>query len=230
MPLRRLALAAALVLPLSAQPAWSPELSLTVRGVGSVVPSPDGSLVAYTETRNVIEEERSEQLTHLWLASARRRPRRRQLTRRRPQRHRPRLLPRFPPSLLPLLPLRPGQPLPPSRATAAKPAAPPLERPDAYLRPLPDGRSIVFAGLPDDPDEARAAGRSQDFRVIDANPDPRLWLLPVQDAARRPPPPRRTSPATPPPSTGPATPRSLVFEHWPRPRRRLLEPVRSRRN
>ncbi|MCA2969205.1 MAG: PD40 domain-containing protein, partial [Acidobacteriaceae bacterium] len=154
MPLRRLALAAALALPLSAQPAWSPELSLTVRGVGSVVPSPDGSLVAYTETRNVIEEERSEQLTHLWLASADG-ARRRQLT----TGDHSATAPAFSPDSrhLYFLSSRSGQ-VNLYRIPVDGGEARPLLRWSGQISlfaPSPDGRSIVFAGLPDDPDEAR---------------------------------------------------------------------------
>ena len=43
---------------------------MQVKSVGSVVPSPDGSLVAYTQTRTVMEEEKSERLTHIFLARA----------------------------------------------------------------------------------------------------------------------------------------------------------------
>jgi dipeptidyl aminopeptidase/acylaminoacyl peptidase len=50
--------------------AWTPELSLQVRPVGDVVPSPDGTLVAYTQSRAVIEAEKSEVDTQVFLARA----------------------------------------------------------------------------------------------------------------------------------------------------------------
>src|SRR5690242_13913968 len=53
---------------LSAQNSWTPELSLRVQSVADAVPSPDGALVLYTQTRHVIEEERSEQVTQVFLA------------------------------------------------------------------------------------------------------------------------------------------------------------------
>jgi hypothetical protein len=40
--------------------AWTPELSMQVQPVGDVVPSPDGKLVAYTQSHAVIETEKSE--------------------------------------------------------------------------------------------------------------------------------------------------------------------------
>src|ERR1700733_9809531 len=50
--------------------AWTPELSPQVRPVGDVVPSPDGALVAYTQSRAVIEAEKSEVDTQVFLARA----------------------------------------------------------------------------------------------------------------------------------------------------------------
>jgi len=43
---------------------------MAFRGVGEVTPSPDGKLVLWTETRAVMEEEKSENLTHIFLAKA----------------------------------------------------------------------------------------------------------------------------------------------------------------
>ncbi len=48
---------------------WTPELSMRYRGVGGVALSPDGSLVAYTVRAPVMEGEKSEYLTHVWVAS-----------------------------------------------------------------------------------------------------------------------------------------------------------------
>jgi Tol biopolymer transport system component len=63
----------ALLLALGSLPAqnhWTAELSLRVQSVGGVIPSSDGSLVAYTQTRHVIEEERSEQVSQVFLAKS----------------------------------------------------------------------------------------------------------------------------------------------------------------
>jgi len=56
----------------AAQPhdTWTTELSLRVQAVAGVTPSPDGALVVYTQTRHVIEPERSEQRTQIFLAKA----------------------------------------------------------------------------------------------------------------------------------------------------------------
>ena len=49
---------------------WTPELSLQVKTIGEVLPSPDGRLAAWTETAAVIEPEKSESNTQLFLARA----------------------------------------------------------------------------------------------------------------------------------------------------------------
>ena len=50
--------------------AWTPELSMQVEPVGDVTPSPDGKLVAYTQSHAVIEPEKSEVNTQVFLAAA----------------------------------------------------------------------------------------------------------------------------------------------------------------
>ena len=40
------------------------------QSISSVVPSPDGQWVAWTQTRNVIESERSDQVPEIYLARA----------------------------------------------------------------------------------------------------------------------------------------------------------------
>ncbi len=47
---------------------WSPALSMRVQTIADVTPSPDGSLVLWTQTRAVMETEKSENLTHIFLA------------------------------------------------------------------------------------------------------------------------------------------------------------------
>src|SRR5882724_10230612 len=47
---------------------WTPELQLKVQSVGDVTVSPDGKLVAWTQTRAIVDTERSEMETSLYLA------------------------------------------------------------------------------------------------------------------------------------------------------------------
>ena len=50
--------------------AWTPEFSMQFQTVGAVVPSPDAGRVAWTQTRNVMDAEHSETLTHIFIANA----------------------------------------------------------------------------------------------------------------------------------------------------------------
>ncbi|MCW3098275.1 MAG: putative secreted peptidase [Chthonomonadaceae bacterium] len=52
------------------RPIWTPELSMQIRGIGQVRVSPDGRRVAYTVTEPIMETEKSETLTQIWLANA----------------------------------------------------------------------------------------------------------------------------------------------------------------
>jgi dipeptidyl aminopeptidase/acylaminoacyl peptidase len=58
--------------PAAAQAAatWTPELSMTVKRVSSVVPSPDGTRVAFVVAEAVMEGEKSEWLSHIHVAQA----------------------------------------------------------------------------------------------------------------------------------------------------------------
>lgn len=49
---------------------WTPELSMSFKRVSSVVPSPDGSLVAFVVAEAVMEGEKSEWLSHIHVAKA----------------------------------------------------------------------------------------------------------------------------------------------------------------
>ncbi len=51
----------------NAPTAWTPELSMQVQRVGGVAPSADGKLAAWTQTRAILEGEKSENLTHIHL-------------------------------------------------------------------------------------------------------------------------------------------------------------------
>jgi dipeptidyl aminopeptidase/acylaminoacyl peptidase len=61
-----------LTLAAFAQPpsGWTPELSIQVKTIGDVVPSPDGARVAWTQTQAIVEPERSEMVTQVLLANA----------------------------------------------------------------------------------------------------------------------------------------------------------------
>jgi dipeptidyl aminopeptidase/acylaminoacyl peptidase len=54
----------------SAQKNWSPEQSLKLKNISSVVPSPDGSKVLYTVREAVMTDDRSEYVNQVWLCNA----------------------------------------------------------------------------------------------------------------------------------------------------------------
>jgi dipeptidyl aminopeptidase/acylaminoacyl peptidase len=66
----RLLLVSAIVscLPMAAQEAWTPALQMKVAQVGDVQVSPDGKLVAWTERRAVMDGEKSEYVSHVFLS------------------------------------------------------------------------------------------------------------------------------------------------------------------
>ncbi|MCH8960591.1 MAG: S9 family peptidase [Bacteroidetes bacterium] len=53
-----------------ASPRWTPELSMQYKGGGQTALSPDGSLVAYRIREPLMEGEKSEYSSHIWVASA----------------------------------------------------------------------------------------------------------------------------------------------------------------
>jgi len=63
-----LLVASALAGPAQAQ--WTPDEQMKVRPVGNVQPSPDGRRVAYAVTAPVMTDDKSEYLTHIWMANA----------------------------------------------------------------------------------------------------------------------------------------------------------------
>ena len=54
----------------SAQNAWTPSVMINIKRVGATSISPDGRLVAYTIGTPMMEGEKSEFLTHIWVASS----------------------------------------------------------------------------------------------------------------------------------------------------------------
>ena len=58
------------ILSVNAQNKWTPEAMIKFKRVGATNISPDGSLVAYTISTPVMEGEKSEFLTQVWIASA----------------------------------------------------------------------------------------------------------------------------------------------------------------
>lgn len=160
--------------------AWTPELSMQVRPVGDVTPSPDGQLVAYTESRAVMEAEKSEIDTQIFLAHA-------------DGSHRVRLTrgeksvssPSFSPD---------GRYVYFSSERSGKPNLwrIPVDGGEADMLTdwkgeigayhiSPDGKWIAFAGMEPRDEEEKQKKEKRDFRVVDENPkNHSLWIVPAE--------------------------------------------------
>jgi dipeptidyl aminopeptidase/acylaminoacyl peptidase len=160
--------------------AWTPELSMQVRPVGDVTPSPDGQLVAYTESRAVMETEKSEIDTQIFLAHTDG-SHRVQLTRG----EKSASSPAFSPD---------GRYVYFSSERSGKPNLwrIPVDGGDAEMltewkgeigvyHVSPDGKWIAFAGMEPRDEEEKAKKEKRDFRVVDENPkNHSLWIVPAE--------------------------------------------------
>jgi len=153
---------------------------MQVRTVGDVVPSPDGRLVAYTQTRAVAETEKSEMDTQIFLAHADG-SHRVQLTRG----EKSASSPSFSPD---------GRFIYFSSERSGKPNLwrIPVDGGEAEMltdwkgeiglyRVSPDGKWLAFAAAEPPPDEEKQKKEKRDFRVIDENPkNHSLWVIPAE--------------------------------------------------
>jgi len=161
----------------TAPTAWTPEVSMQVQPIGDVVPSPDGKLVAYTQTHAVIETEKSELDTQIFLAAADG-SHRTQLTRG----EKSATSPEFSPD---------GHYVYFSSERSGKPNLwrIPVDGGEAEMltdwkgeigvfHVSPDGKWIAFAGMEPRADEEKEKIEKRDFRVIDENPkNHSLWIV-----------------------------------------------------
>jgi dipeptidyl aminopeptidase/acylaminoacyl peptidase len=157
--------------------AWTPEVMMQVKTIGAVVPSPDGAWVAYTQTRAVMEADKSEQLTHIYLARADG-SRRFQLT----QGDKSCTSPAFSPdgAFVYFLSERTGKPnLFRIRVDGGE-----AERLTDWkgsigaFRVSPDGKWVAFTGRKDSEEEEKAKKEKRDFQVVDEKPkNHSLWLI-----------------------------------------------------
>jgi dipeptidyl aminopeptidase/acylaminoacyl peptidase len=163
--------------------AWTPEFSMQVKTVGGVIPSADGSLVAWTQTQAVMDAERSEMLTHIFLAKADG-SRRIQLTRG----DKSCTAPSFSPdgSLLYFQSARSGK-MNVYRIAVAGGEAEMLTDFKGNLgsfKVSPDGRTVAFTGNEPPADEDKNKKEKRDWRVVDANPANRaIYLIPAEPGA-----------------------------------------------
>ena len=159
---------------------WTPQLSMQVQPVGEVVPSPDGKLVAYTQSHAVMESEKSEIDTQIFLAAADG-AHRTQLTRG----EKSATAPEFSPD---------GRYVYFSSERSGKPNLwrIPVDGGEAEMltdwkgeigafHVSPDDKWIAFAGMEQRADEEQAKKEKRDFRVVDENPkNHSLWIVPSE--------------------------------------------------
>ena len=157
--------------------AWTPELSLDVRSIADVVPSPDGKLVAYAQSRAVVETDKSEVDTQVFLARADG-SFRVQLTRG----DKSASAPSFSPD---------GRYVYFSSERSGKPNLwrIPVDGGEADMltdwkgeigayHVSPDGKWVAFAGMESRPAEEQEKKEKRDFRVVDENPKNHgLWVV-----------------------------------------------------
>jgi dipeptidyl aminopeptidase/acylaminoacyl peptidase len=159
---------------------WTPEFSQRFQTIGDVVPSPDGLRVAWTQTQAVMEPERSELLSQVFLGRSDG-SRRVQLTRG----EKGATSPSFSPDGVYVyfrssrsgkfnvyrIPVAGGEA---EMLTDFKGEV-------AAYRLAPDGRSIAFTGYEPPADEEKAKKEKRDWRVVDANPaNLSLYAVPAE--------------------------------------------------
>jgi len=157
--------------------AWTPEISMQVQPVGDVGPSPDGKWVAYTQSRAVIEAEKSEMDTQIFIAAADG-SHRAQLTRG----EKSATAPEFSPDgrYIYFSSERSGKPnlwrIPVDGGEAEKLTDWKGEIGSFHVSP--DGKWVAFAGMEPRADEEKEKKEKRDFRVIDENPKNHgIWIV-----------------------------------------------------
>ncbi|MBK9170762.1 MAG: S9 family peptidase [Bryobacterales bacterium] len=170
----------------AAQSGWTPELSMQIRSTGEVLPSPDGSMVAYTVSEWVMEAEVSERRTHVWTASADG-SRQVQLTRGEKSATQPEFAPDG--RTVFFLSSRSGKPniwrIPVSGGEAEQWTD--WKGEIARFHLSPDGQWLAFAGREANERMEQARKEKRDFRVIDEDPPVNgLWVVAAQGEPRRP--------------------------------------------
>lgn len=163
-----------------AAPTWTPATMMKVKTVAAVAASPDGRHAVWTETTAVIENEKSEPLTQLWLARADG-SERFQLT----AGEKSATLPRWSPDgkfvyflrgQIHRVPIDGGEP---ETLTGFKGTI-------AQFHLSPNGKFIAFTGRETDPESDRAKREKLDFKVLDDNPpNNALYIVPITGKAPR---------------------------------------------
>src|SRR5882724_565235 len=149
---------------------WTPEYSLQVQSVSAVVPSPDGQVVAYVQSKPNVEGEHSEQISQIFIARSDG-SRRLQLTRNEKGASAPAFTPdgRY----VYFTSDRSGK----MNVFRILIEGGEAEMVTDFKGPLgsfkisPDGKWVAFTGYETPPDLEKTKKEKRDFRVIDADPE-----------------------------------------------------------
>jgi dipeptidyl aminopeptidase/acylaminoacyl peptidase len=213
-------LAASLAFAAGVPTSWTPEFSFEFQTIATVVPSPDGKLVTWTQSRAVMETEKSEVVSQVFLGPADRSRPPVQLTRGEKGASHPSFTPdgRF----VCFSSARSGKTNVHRIAVAGGESEQLTDFKGEFgeYRISPDGKWIAFTGFEPPASEEKAKKEKLDFRVIDAAPrNHALYLVPMEASAGAK---REQKKAFEPAyhiagfAWSPDS-RSLAFEHWPAP-------------
>lgn len=172
-----------LLLPACLPAQWTPEMSMKVRTVSAAVPSPNGRLAVWTETYAVMDGEKSESLTHVFVAQTNGSGRL-QLTRGDKAANAPSFSPdsawvffaseRSGKRNLYRIPVDGGEAEQITNWTGTL----------GIYSVAPNGKWLAFTAREPDTAEDRAKREKRDLRVIDENPhNHSLWTMPVEPDA-----------------------------------------------
>ena len=166
---------------LTAQPKWTPDLSMQVRTIGEALPSPDGQWLVYTVTEAVMEEETSELRTQLHLARTDGQ-KRLQLTRGDASAAAPQF---SGDSKFVYFRSKRGEETNVWRIPVDGGEAQRVTKWDGEIGPFavsPDGAQLAFAGRKKDEEKEKAKKQKLDFRVVDEDESNHaLWLVRLKD-------------------------------------------------
>jgi dipeptidyl aminopeptidase/acylaminoacyl peptidase len=160
---------------------WTPEFTLQFQNVGNAVPSPDGRMLAWTQTRYVVEPEKSEMLGHVWVGAADG-SRRVQLTRGDKSAGSPAWSPdgryvfftsaRSGKNNVYRIRIAGGEA---QMLTDVKGAV-------GQFEVSPDGKWLAYTAVEPDPEEEKARKEKRDMRVLDQKPaNAVLFVIPVEE-------------------------------------------------
>ena len=160
---------------------WTPELSMKVKTVSTAVPSPDGKLAVWTETHPVMEGDKSEMLTQVYLAHTDGTGRI-ELTRGEKSSNAPMFSAdsewvffasdRNGKRNVYRIPVDGGE---------AELLLTHITGSLGAFSVSPNGKFVAFTSRPPDADEDRAKREKRDFKVIDENPhNQSLWMITVE--------------------------------------------------